>query len=219
MKKKEPQKGDPTDERVSSAPKAPGVYLMKDAGGRVMYVGKAKNLRTRVQSYFREKGDGRYSATALRDKVRAVEYVATANEKEALLLEDKLIKQYQPRYNVDLKDDARYASVKVTIQDDFPRMFVVHQRRDDGALYFGPFPSARNARKMVGKLQDKYRLRRCKGPAPSVDGPCLYAQIDGCASPCAGGISRDEYRERVKKAMSFLRHAEQTELQIANCKL
>ena len=200
------------DQRGESAPKVSGVYLMKDDEGNVMYIGKAKNLRSRVQSYFREKSDGRYSVAILRDKVKTVEYLTTKNDREALLLEDKLIKQYQPKYNIDLKDDSRYSSVKLTIREEYPRLIVVHQRVDDGSLYFGPFTSAAETRKMVKKLKEKYKLRRCKGEKPKKDGPCLYAQIDGCAAPCIGKISLEEYQEIIKKIISSLRRAETMEV-------
>ena len=200
------------DSRVESAPKLSGVYLMKDGDGKIMYIGKAKNLRSRVQSYFREKGDGRFSVTILRDKVKTVEYLTTKNDKEALLLEDKLIKQHQPKYNVDLKDDSRYSSVKLTAREEYPRLLVVRQRIDDGSLYFGPFTSASDTKKMVKKLKEKYKLRRCKGDNPKKDGPCLYAQIDGCAAPCIGKILLDEYRENIKKIIISLRRAELMEV-------
>ena len=200
------------DARAAKAPKLSGVYLMKDGDGNVMYIGKAKNLRSRVQSYFREKGDGRYSVTILRDKVKTVEYLTTRNDKEALLLEDKLIKQYQPKYNIDLKDDRRYSSVKLTIRDEYPRLIIVHQRIDDGSLYFGPFTSGAETKKMIKKLNEKYKLRRCKGDKPKKDGPCLYAQIDGCSAPCIDNISLDEYRDKIKKIIVTLRRAEMMEV-------
>ncbi len=198
---------------LETAPKASGVYLMKDKNNQVIYVGKAKNLRTRVQSYFREKGDGRHSVPILRDKIVSIDYLQTPDEKKALLLEDKLIKEYQPRYNVELKDGKRYFSVKVTINEEFPRVFLTHQRKDDGAVYFGPFSSSGSARKMVKKLVEKFKLRRCTGIKPRHDGPCMYAQIDGCFAPCAGEISTEKYRENIEKILMSLKRAEQMELE------
>ena len=204
------------DKRVNDAPKVPGVYIMKDAAGNVLYVGKAKNLRSRVQSYFREKNDGRFSVTILRDKVRTVDYLTTTNDKEALLLEDKLIKQYKPKYNIDLKDDKRYVSVKLTIREEFPRLLIVRQRKDDGSLYFGPFTSAADTKKMVKKLQDEFMLRRCKGENPRNDGPCLYYQINSCSAPCNGIVSLQDYQDKIKKVIVFLRRAESMQLTINN---
>lgn len=193
---------------VANAPAAPGVYVMKNAGGTVIYVGKAKNLRSRVRSYFSARGDERPSVPILRDKLRTIDYIETATEHEALILEDKLIKEYQPRYNSDLKDDQRYFSIKLTVNEEFPRIMLVHQRQDDGALYFGPFPSGAHVKTMVRRLQKKYHLRRCPGPRCRADGPCLYAQIDACASPCSGAVTKAEYDGRVKQVAAFLRRME-----------
>lgn len=199
------------DERVQDAPQSTGVYIMKDTGGSVLYVGKAKNLRSRVQSYFRKSGDGRFSTTILRKKVRTVEYVCTGNEQEALLLEDKLIKEYRPKYNVDLKDDKRYISVKIHVTEEFPRISIVHQREDDGSMYFGPFARGSHIKKLVRRLQEKYQLRRCSGRACDTSGPCMYAQIDACSAPCSGKISQMEYMARVQKVMAHLRRVERLE--------
>jgi excinuclease ABC subunit C len=196
------------DGRIADAPAVSGVYLMKDKAGRVLYVGKAKNLRSRVQSYFRESGDGRENVATLRDKVRTVEYVTTGNEQEALILEDKLIKEYQPKYNLELKDDRRYFSVKVTVNEEYPRLLVCHQRQDDGALYFGPFAAGAYVKRMVKRLQLKHRLRRCAGEKCQVNGPCMYAQIDACSAPCSGGVDQEQYMQRVQAAMAHLRRAE-----------
>lgn len=186
---------------------------MKDVDGRVLYVGKARNLRSRVQSYFRKKGDGRISVEVMRDKIQSVEYITTTTEHEALLLEDKLIKEYSPRYNARLKDSKRYPSVKVTIREEFPRVFMVHQREDDGSLYFGPFTAVGSVRAMVKRLQDKYHLRRCPGPKCRSNGPCLYAQIDKCSAPCSGTVTPEDYRERIKNVIEFLHRMEATEVE------
>ncbi|MCX7004428.1 MAG: GIY-YIG nuclease family protein [bacterium] len=195
-----------------AAPRCPGVYIMKDTAGQVLYVGKAHDLRSRVRSYFREKGDGRPSVAILRDKVRTVEYVTTRTDQQAALLEDKLIKEYQPRYNIDLKDDKRFISVKVTLQEEFPRVLLVHQRTDDGALYFGPFTVTATARALVRAVLEKFQLRRCTGAHCRANGPCMYAQIDACSAPCAGRIPKDEYLARVHKAMLHVQRAQELQL-------
>jgi excinuclease ABC subunit C len=192
---------------IADAPRSAGVYLMKDAGGRVIYVGKARSLRTRVRSYLGA-GDDRRSIPFLQDKMRSIEYIPTATEQEALILEDKLIKEYQPRYNSDLKDDRRYFSVKVTVDEEYPRILLVHQRQDDGAQYFGPFPSGAYAKLAVRSLQKKYHLRRCPGPRCRAHGPCMYAQIDACSAPCSGVVSKEDYLERVKQAITALKRME-----------
>jgi len=194
------------------APRAAGVYVMRDGGGRVLYVGKAQDLRSRVQSYFRPQGDGRPSVAVLREKVRTIDYVTTRDAAQAALLEDKLIKEYQPRYNIERKDDKRYFSIKVTMQDEFPRLALVHQRADDGALYFGPFASGTYVKRLLRTLQEKYKLRRCPGPRCRSKGPCIYAQMDGCASPCSGRVTRAEYLARVQKVMAHLQRAQAAQL-------
>ena len=197
----------------ADAPQTTGVYLMKDSGGSVLYVGKANNLRSRVQSYFREKGDDRASVAVMRDKIKTIEYIPTSNENEALLLEDKLIKEYTPRYNARLKDSKRYPSVKVTVQEEFPRILKVHQREDDGSIYFGPFTTVGSVNSMVRRLQDTFHLRRCKGSACRADGPCMYAQIDKCSAPCSRTVTVEEYRERIRKVIRFLQRTEETQIE------
>ena len=197
---------------ADAAPVSPGVYVMKDAAGTVLYVGMAKNLRSRVRSYYRVHGDQRPSVPVLRDRVRTIEYITTGNESKASLLEDRLIKEYQPRYNFDLKDDKRHYSVKVTMAEQFPRIMLCHQRVDDGSLYFGPFASSRGVKQMVKTLQEKYRLRRCPGAKFRRNGSCLYAQINLCAAPCAAMITREEYVERIDRVLLHLRRAEQMEV-------
>jgi excinuclease ABC subunit C len=213
MKNKTGKNTNDTPVDISDAPKTAGVYLMKDTDGSVLYVGKARNLRSRVQTYFREKGDGRFSVAIMRDKIRTVEYIPTVNENEALLLEDKLIKEYQPRYNAMKKDDKRYPSIKITVNEYFPRVLKVRQREDDGALYFGPFAQGVSVNTVVKKLQDKYHLRRCPGPKCQTNGPCMYAQIDMCSAPCSGQVDREEYMQRIRKVIEFLRRTEEMQIE------
>jgi excinuclease ABC subunit C len=200
---------------AGAAPRCPGVYIMKNTAGQVLYVGKAHDLRSRVRSYFREKGDGRPCVAILRDKVRTVEYVTTRTDQQAALLEDQLIKEYQPRYNVELKDDKRFVSVKVTVQEEFPRVLLVHQRADDGALYFGPFAATATARALVRSIQEKFMLRRCTGARCRANGPCMYAQIDACSAPCAGRIAKEEYLARVQKAILHVQRAQAMQITAA----
>ena len=197
---------------ADAAPVSPGVYVMKDETGTVLYVGMAKNLRSRVRSYYRVRGDARPSVPVLRDRVRTIEYITTHDEGKAALLEDRLIKEYQPRYNFDLKDDKRYYSVKVTLAEEFPRIMLCHQRVDDGSLYFGPFASSRRVKQMLKSLQEKHQLRRCPGAKCRRNGPCLYAQINLCSAPCAGKATRVEYLERIDRVLLHLKRAEQMEV-------
>ncbi|MCX7848275.1 MAG: GIY-YIG nuclease family protein [bacterium] len=196
------------DERIKGAPRGSGVYVMKDGQARVLYVGKAKNLRARILSYFRPGADGRPNVAFLGSKVAEIEYVTTPTEEEAALLENQLIKEYQPRYNFELKDDRRYFSLKVTIQEEFPRLLVTHQRVDDGSLYFGPFPRGVHVKRLARVLQKKYGLRRCGGASCRRRGECMYAQIGGCSAPCSGKVSREEYHVRVEGLIEELRRIE-----------
>lgn len=181
---------------------------MKDCDQRVLYVGKAKNLRARVQSYFRPGGDGRANVAFLQSKVQEIEYLETPNEEAAAVLENQLIKEYQPRYNFELKDDRRYFSLKLTVQEEFPRLLITHQRVDDGALYFGPFPSGVHAKRLLQRLQEKYHLRRCGGAKCRSTTPCMYAQMDACSAPCSGAITREAYQARIERLIQELRRIE-----------
>lgn len=196
------------DERVKNAPRACGVYVMKDRDAQVLYVGKAKNLRARVQSYFRPEGDGRPNVAFLRSKVAEIEYVTTPSEEAAAVLENQLIKEYQPRYNMELKDDRRYFSLKLTVQEEFPRLLITHQRVDDGSLYFGPFPTGVSVKELARRLQRKYQLRRCSGATCRSKGGCMYAQMDACSAPCSGRVTREEYHTRVERLIEELRRIE-----------
>jgi len=196
------------DARVQDAPRGSGVYVMKDKDARVLYVGKAKNLRARVQSYFRPGGDGRASVALLQAKVKDIEYVETPTEEAAAVLENQLIKEYQPRYNFELKDDRRYFSLKLTVQEVFPRLLVTHQRVDDGAMYFGPFPSGVHAKRLAQKMQEKYKLRRCGGAECRSKSACMYAQMDACSAPCSGAVTREAYHVRIERLIQELRRIE-----------
>src|SRR3989304_3041825 len=138
-----------TRERLKDMPQSPGVYLMKGNKGEVLYIGKAKNIRNRVRSYFRDTTDTRYTVKFLASKVSDIEYLITTNEKEALILEDTLLKKYKPRYNIRLKDDKTYVSIKITLSEKYPRILIIRQINKDGIRYFGPYPSAQKARETV----------------------------------------------------------------------
>ncbi len=189
-------------------PQDPGVYLMKDAGGRIIYVGKAKRLRARVSSYAREDQAPTYyfhKVRAMVANVASVEYVVTANEKEALLLESTLIKRHRPRYNVDLKDDKSYPYFRLSVRDDFPRFSLVRRPNPrDGARYFGPFESAGAARQTMYLLQRIFPLRRCSDRAlMNRVRPCLDYEMKRCPGPCAGRVSREEYGLLVRQIEAF----------------
>jgi excinuclease ABC subunit C len=192
------------EEKISEFPNSPGVYLMKDAQGRVMYVGKAIDLRKRVQAYVREK-DERYQVKFLMARVADIEFVVTDSEKAAFLLENTLIKKHRPRYNIQLRDDKSYVSIKLSLQDKFPRVYVTRTIKKDGSQYFGPYSSAAAARETVEFLEKYFRLRSCSDAEFSNRvRPCLQYQIHRCEAPCVGYIDEAAYRALVDQVKLFL---------------
>jgi excinuclease ABC subunit C len=197
----------PTPEFFERIPTAPGVYLFKDAAGKVVYVGKAKNLRTRVRQYFRPGGDERFFVAAgLLGRVMAdASTVVVDNEKEALLLENHLIKRHQPRFNVNLRDDKQYLVLRIDPQASYPRVEVVRNIKDDKARYFGPYHSATSCRETLRTLNRHFQLRTCSDHVlQSRQRPCLQYQIKRCPGPCVFPIDRDAYAQQVEDVMMFL---------------
>jgi len=193
------------EDKLSRLPAFPGVYIMKNASGEVLYIGKAKDLRSRVRSYFRESGDGRYTVRFLAAKVADIDYIVTSNEKEALFLEDTLLKQHKPRYNIRLKDSKTYVSIKITMKEPFPRILVTRQRKKDGSRYFGPYVSAREVRETIKFLRRIFPLCTCsQAEFRNRTRPCLDYQLGLCAAPAVGYISEAAYRELVDNAIMFL---------------
>ncbi|OIQ51961.1 UvrABC system protein C [Pseudodesulfovibrio hydrargyri] len=186
-------------------PDTPGVYLMKDGRGRILYVGKAKKLRRRLASYFRNPAGQTPKTRALVGHIRHVDTLLTATEKEALLLESGLIKKHRPRYNVVLKDDKQYVLFRLDRQNDFPRLSMTRKVVRDGSVYFGPFTSASAARtvwKLLGKV---FPLRKCKDAAfRNRVRPCLYHDIGQCWAPCVKDVDRAEYAEMVHRVEMLL---------------
>ncbi len=193
------------EEKIRMFPTSPGVYLMRDAGGEIIYVGKARSLRQRVRSYFNASGDSRYHIKFLMAKVVDIDVVLTDTEKEALLLENTLIKQHHPRYNMSLKDDKTYFSLRIDPHEEFARFTVVRKRPRDGARYFGPYSSGVAAREVLRQMIRIFPLRHYPLAAcMSRKRPCLYHQIGQCSAPCHGLISREAYAVLVDGAMLFL---------------
>ncbi|MBI3000181.1 MAG: excinuclease ABC subunit UvrC [Deltaproteobacteria bacterium] len=192
------------EEKLESLPLRPGVYLMRDREAKVIYVGKAKDLRARVRAYFRS-GDGRSQIQFLLRRVEDIETLVTANEKEALILENNLIKQYKPRYNIRLKDDKSYLSIKVTVQHPWPRIFATRKIVKDGNRYFGPFSSAIAARETLDIIEKHFLLRNCTDyNFKNRTRPCLQYQIKRCPGPCVLPVDPKEYREQVRQAILFI---------------
>lgn len=189
------------EDRLKDLPNVPGVYLMKDAQGDVIYVGKAAALRSRVRSYF-QSPDGLHKRTqALVAEIADFEVIQTATEADAFLLEDSLIKRYQPRFNVRLRDDKRYPYLKIN-NETFPRIRIVRQRYPDGAHYFGPYTNVKAMRSTLKLAQKLFPIRTCSLdlPLPTSRRPCLNYHIGRCSAPCAKLISEDDYRQLVDQA-------------------
>lgn len=194
-------------EELKKLPNSPGVYIMRDAAGGILYVGKAINLHNRVRSYFR-KNVGRGPAI---DKMISLidhfEYIVTDSELEALVLENNLIKENSPKYNTLLKDDKTYPYIKVTVGEEFPRVMFSRMMKKDKSRYFGPYSSAAAVKDTIELLNKLYRLRTCNRSLPrdiGMDRPCLNYHIGQCTAPCQGKVSREEYAEQVSAAMEFL---------------
>ncbi len=194
----------PIEEKLDSLPSHPGVYLMRDQAEKIIYIGKAKDLRSRVRAYFRG-GDGRSQIEFLMRRVGDVETLVTSNEKEALILENNLIKQYKPRYNIRLKDDKSYLSIKVTVQHPWPRMLTTRRIVRDGNRYFGPYSSAVAARETLDIIEKHFLLRTCTDHNfKNRTRPCLQYQIKRCLGPCVLSVDAGEYREHLGQAMLFI---------------
>lgn len=191
-------------EKMAGAPRSPGVYLMSDAQGKVIYVGKANDLKSRIASYFTGR-DTRPMAPFLMARVNDIAFITTVTEKEALILENNLIKQHRPRYNVILRDDKTYYHLSLNPADPYPRLQLVRRRTNNAALYFGPYPSGLAARETLRFAQQIFPLRTCRDRDFRLRArPCLEYQIGRCFAPCTGLIDEAAYRKLVENVVSFL---------------
>ena len=196
----------PLAEKLKNIPRSAGVYLYKDGAGKIIYIGKAKNLRSRVRTYFQEARPFDRKTDALVRQIVDVEFIVTDSEVEALILEATLTKKHKPRYNVNLKDDKSYPHLKLTINEPFPKVVITRRIQNDGALYFGPFLPASLARRTIDVINRTFQLRTCDieidGKAPR---PCLEYHIKRCLGPCVKGLCTvDEYQEAVKDVRLLL---------------
>src|SRR5215203_5156506 len=185
-------------------PDQPGVYLFRDMRGRVIYVGKAKSVRKRVQSHF--SNPTLYGSRALTDEVDHIESLVVATEAEALLTEQTFIKQYKPRFNIRLRDDKSYPFIAISLDEDFPRVYFTRERHRRDRAYFGPYSSAKRVRGTLDLLGKVFQLRSCEGPTPGrhSGSPCLDYYIKRCGAPCVGYVSKEEYRRGIDGVMAFL---------------
>lgn len=194
------------EERLANLASTPGVYLMKDAKGRIIYVGKARDLKKRLASYFSKTAHKDLKARVLIEKIANFETIITSTEKEALILESNLIKRHRPRYNVILKDDKRYPCLRLNIKSPYPNLVITRKLQKDGALYFGPFASAGAVRETLKVIHRTFRLRKCKGNNPKRrDRPCLNYQMGLCLGPCSRPVDPSEYRAVVDQVILFLK--------------
>jgi excinuclease ABC subunit C len=206
---------DVVQEKLDALPVSPGVYLFKDKKGVVVYVGKAKSLRSRVRSYFQDgSSDNRYFIPILQRTIGDLDTVVTGSEKEAAILENNLIKQHRPRYNVKLRDDKEYISLRLDPKSEWPRLWVVRRPSSDGARYFGPYHSATAARRTLHLVNKHFQLRTCTdAELKNRKRPCLQHQIKRCPAPCVLEVDKAWYDEQVRSVAMFLdgRHDELSE--------
>jgi excinuclease ABC subunit C len=197
-------------EKVRSFPQVPGVYLMKDAAGVVIYVGKAKNLRARAGSYFQKTAENEPRTAYWVDEIHDVDFIECESEVDALLVESRLIKDIQPRHNKGLKDDKTFPYLQITTHEDFPRVEVTREPASRGVKLFGPFASAGSLRGAVQVLQRIFQFRTCSLDIEENDPrwrwfrPCLLASIHQCTAPCNMRISKEEYRRDIRRLQMFL---------------
>ena len=193
-------------ERVKQFPKEPGVYLMKNAGGKIIYVGKAKELRTRVRSYLTESKDHSVKTQYLVNQIDGIDYILTNTEVEAFLLEASLIKKHKPRYNIRLRDDKSYPYIRCGLEVDFPRFYLSRRVKNDGAMYFGPYTSGLAVRETIRFVNHIYKVRDCTDHfMKSRKRACMTYQIGRCTAPCVNYITKKKYRKDIQAALEFLR--------------
>ncbi len=193
-------------ETLKNLPDSPGVYIMRDQDDKVIYVGKAKVLKNRVRSYFRKMKDRDVKTATLVSNVQSLEYIVTHTEEEALILENTLIKRYRPKYNILLKDDKTYPHIRISIQEDYPRIEIVRKIQKDGARYFGTYVNVGAVRESMELIRRLFPIRTCKRSISpdKKQRPCLYYHIGLCSAPCSGNISKQGYNRMVQNACAFL---------------
>ncbi len=194
---------------LKKLPKEPGVYLMHDKHNEILYVGKALSLHSRVRQYF-QTGHGHGGSMKIARMVSQIawfEYIVTSSEMEALVLECNLIKEYRPKYNTLMTDDKGYPYIRITVEEEYPRVLYAHKMKRDKSRYFGPYTNAGAVHSTIALLNRLYKLKTCNKKLPRDIGkerPCLYSQIGQCTAPCTGAVSKEEYRAQIDRTISFL---------------
>ena len=192
-------------DQLKQLPASSGVYLMKDAAGNIIYVGKAANLRNRVRSYFTSGQSLTPKLERMVSRVNDLDFFVTSSEQEALILELNLIKRHRPRYNVRLKDDKTFPYLKIDLNDDWPRVYVTRRLEENGSRYFGPFASAKSVRQTLRVIKEIFPFRSCSKPITGTDSrACLEYHIQRCLAPCIGVVSKEEYAEVIRQIILFL---------------
>ena len=187
--------------KLKNIPKAPGIYMLKDSEGEVLYIGKAKDLSKRVASYFQEKSPRTALKMSLMEHVKDLDYIVTTSEEEALIYEANLVKEKKPKYNVELKDDKSFPLLKLTLNEKFPRLIITRKKVDDGSRYFGPYTRVKLLRSAVSIMKSIFPLRTCRRVPDRV---CLSYHITQCLGPCVKKIDEKEYSEIVEQVILFL---------------
>ncbi len=197
-------------DKLRALPETPGVYLMRDARRQIIYIGKAKNLKRRVSSYFR--ADAEEKAAAIVNALRHIDYLLASSEREALIIERQLINDHQPYFNSMWRDDKSYPCLKLSLKEDFPRLILTRKRLRDGSEYFGPYPQVQHIKHLMRWLQRFFKWRPCKLDFDQASLPprdkvksCLYYHTERCAGPCMGRVSREEYHRTMNELRLFLR--------------
>ncbi len=190
---------------LDNLPHQPGVYMMKNAAGKIIYIGKAKSLRSRVRSYFTANADGRAKTIRMRNQVADIEYILCENEVKALIVEESMIKRHKPRYNISLRDDKRYPYIRITWHEDFPRVETTRRVENDGARYFGPYAAMWAVQNTLRTLRRVFPYLTCDREITGRDErACLFHDIKLCSAPCIGAVNKEQYRAMIKELMDVL---------------
>ena len=194
-------------EELKKLPAKPGVYIMHDAQDAIIYVGKAVSLKNRVRQYFQSSRNKGVKIEQMVPRIARFEYIVTDSELEALVLECNLIKEHRPKYNTMLKDDKSYPFIKVTINEEYPRVLFARKMKKDKARYYGPYTSSQTVKEIIDLVQKLYKIRNCSRNLPRDIGrerPCLYYHMKQCNAPCQGYVTKEAYRDQIKGVLSFL---------------
>ena len=195
------------EDKLKNLPENPGIYIMKDEGNEIIYVGKAKNLKNRVRQYFQVSKGHSPKVVAMVERIRNLEYIITDTEIEALILECNLIKKHRPKYNILLKDDKHYPYIKVTVNEDYPRIMITREIKKDGSRYFGPYTDKMAVNRTIELINKLFPIRSCNKNIARIAGkerPCLNFHINRCMAPCQGNVGKQEYKDVVKGIIMVL---------------